>query len=79
MNSAQSNIASAGAVMPCCFEMLQECRDVRDGELFDCEFGDVAIAFNEELQKEFDTVTITAKRVRAEGPLPGQVVDEEAM
>jgi hypothetical protein len=67
------------AVMPLCFEVLQECRDVRDGEVFDCEFGDVAIPFSEELQQEFDTITITAQRVRAAGPLPGRVVDEEAM
>ena len=49
MNSAQSNVASAGAVMPRRFEVLQECRDVRDGEVFDYEFGDAAIPFSEEL------------------------------
>ena len=53
--------------------MLQERSDARDGQVFDGELGGVAIFAGKELQQEFDTVTVTAERMRAEGSLPGQV------
>jgi len=52
---------------------------VRDGEVFDREFANIAVLFSKELQQEFDTITITAECVRTESPLARQVVDEEAM
>jgi hypothetical protein len=55
--------------MPACFEVLQECRDIRNVQVFDSEFADVATLFCEELQQEFDTVAVAAQCVRAESPL----------
>jgi hypothetical protein len=44
------------SLTPRCFEMLQERGDAHGGEVFDGEFGGVAIFPSKKLQQEFDTI-----------------------
>jgi hypothetical protein len=79
VDGAQSDVAGAGLAAALGFQMLKEGKDAFRCYGRDVQPTGILAGFRQKFQQEFETVTIAAKRMGAEGSLLRQKISEEGV